>query len=104
MGPPPGRIAPENATSRARGAGGWSVLEEGREPELVEQVRVQEVVVAGDLAVLDLDHLQRPRVPATGAGRLVGAEGGGAVGPHGQQLRPGTADAGAGHPAGDLVG
>lgn len=50
-----------------------------RQAELVEEVAVDEVVMAGDAAVGHLDHLDAPGLPPARRHRLVAPEAGGAV-------------------------
>ena len=76
MGPP------SLVGSRERYVAEGQASRNGGQPELREELRVQEVVVAGELPAADLDHLQRPRLPAARPGRLVAPEAGGAVGLH----------------------
>src|SRR4029450_3223048 len=81
-------------------------VEPRRQPEEREQrLRLEEEGELDDLAVLDLEHLERPRVVAAARlARLVLAERGGAVGgPRRDHLRALAADTRAVPPRQDVV-
>src|SRR5207253_11205695 len=71
-------------TLRQRGIHRWPgentlCLDSVGQAELREQLRVEEVVVAHDLAARHLDHLDGPGLPQAGPDEVVVAEPGGAV-------------------------
>src|SRR5580692_425475 len=94
-------------TGPARGHS--SRIEAAWEVEGGEEIGVEEGVDPRNGAVRHLDHLECPREMATAGlaerfGSAVLPEGGAAVGRGGKQARALALEAGAEHPAGDLIG